>query len=119
VDISRRLRELRLAKGLSEADLETRTGIPQTHIVAVEEGKEKPTLDNLEAWARGLDVEMHQLFLADERSLSPPQRDNIGTLSAREEKLIRLFRLLSPPDQRDLLFIGKKMVDVDLKKERS
>ena len=119
MDISRRLRELRLAKGLSEADLETRTGIPQIHIAAVEEGREKPTLDTLEAWAGGLGVETYQLFLAGMRGLSSLQRDNIGTLTAREKKLIRLFRSLSPADKRDLLFIGKKMVGVDLKKGRS
>jgi transcriptional regulator with XRE-family HTH domain len=119
VDIGRRLREFRLARGLSETDLETRTRIPHIHIAAVEEGKEKPTLDTLEAWAGGLGVEMCELFLPGKRSLSPLQRDSVGTLSVREKKLIRLFRLLSPPDQRDLLFIGKKMVDVDLKKERS
>jgi hypothetical protein len=64
-------------------------------------------------------VEMYQLFLAGKRGLSSLHRDNIGTLSAREKKLIRLFPSLSPADQRDLLFIGKKMVGVDLKKERS
>ena len=119
MDIGRRLRELRLAKGLSETDLETRTGARPGHIAAVEEGREKPTIDTLEAWAGGLGVEMYQLFLAGKRGLSSLQRDNIGALSAREKKLIRLFRSLSPADQGNLLFIGKKMVGVDVKKERS
>jgi transcriptional regulator with XRE-family HTH domain len=116
VDIGNRLRELRLAKGFSETDLATRTGILEDRIAAVEEGREKPTIDTLEAWARELGVEMHQLFLAGEPSLSPPQRDSIGKLSAREKKLIHLFRSLSPADQRDVLFVAKKMAGLDLKK---
>jgi transcriptional regulator with XRE-family HTH domain len=38
MDIGKRLRELRLARGVSVADLEARTGIPQDGIAAVEEG---------------------------------------------------------------------------------
>lgn len=117
MDIGKRLRELRLAKGLSETDLATRTGILEDLIAAVEEGKEKPTLDTLEAWAGALGVEMYQLFLAGERRLSPLHLESVGTLSVREKKLIRLFRSLSPADQRDLLFVAKKMAGLDLKKE--
>jgi transcriptional regulator with XRE-family HTH domain len=117
MEIGKRLYELRQAKGLSVADLEARTGVPQNHIAAVEEGKETPTVDALEAWAGGLGVEMYQLFLVGKRSLSPPQRDSVGTLTVREKKLVRLFRSLSPADQRDLLFIGRKMAGLEPKAE--
>ncbi len=109
MDIGNRIRQLRLGRGLSETHLETRTGIPRSHLVAVEEGREKPSLDTLEAWAKVLGVEMHQLFLPSKPTLLPRQRDNIGTLSAREKKLIQVFRSLTPADQKDLLFVGKKM----------
>lgn len=117
MDIGKRLRELRLARGISESDLEMRTGIPGAHLNAVEEGTQKPTLDILETLARELGVEMHELFLADSHTLSPPQRQGIGKLSRREEELIWILRSLPLADQRDLLFIGKKMVSHGLKKE--
>jgi len=113
VDIAKRLRELRLAKGLSEADLETRTGIPGAHLTAVEDGREKPTIDALESWARGLGVEMYELFVIGESGSTSVEPDRIGKLTAREEKLIRLFRLLSQTDQRDLLFVGRKMAGLN------
>jgi transcriptional regulator with XRE-family HTH domain len=96
-----------------------RTGISGNYIAAVEEGREKPTTDTLETWAGGLGVEMYQLFLTGERDPLPLQRDSIGTLTVREKKLIRLFRSLSPGDQRDLLFVAKKMVGADVKKKGS
>lgn len=64
-------------------------------------------------------MEMYQLFLAGKRSLSPLQRDGIGRPTVREQGLIWLFRSLSPADQRDLPFTGKKMVSHDPKKEGS
>ena len=119
IDIGKRLRELRLAKGISVGDLAACTGMPQDHVAAVEEGTEKPTLDALEAWAGGLGVEMYQLFLVGKRSLLPQHRDSIGTLTVREKKLIQLFRSLSRADQRDLLFLAKKMVGLDPQEEVS
>jgi transcriptional regulator with XRE-family HTH domain len=119
MDIGKRLRELRLARGISVADLEGRTRMPQDRIAAVEEGTETPALDALEAWAGALGVEMHELFLADERSPSPRQRDSVGTLSAREKKLIKLFRSLAKADQGNLLFVGRKMAGLGVKEEGS
>lgn len=117
IDLGKRLREFRLARGLSETDLETRTGIPGSHISAVEEGKAKPTIDTLEGLAKGVGVELYQLLLVGKRALSPLQQDGIGTFTVREEELIWLFRSLSPADQKDLLFVGKKIVTHDPKKE--
>ncbi len=119
INIGKRLRELRLARGISVADVEARTGMPQGRIAAVEEGTETPTLDALEAWAGALGVEMHELFLAGGRSSSPEQQDGVGRLSAREKKLIKLFRSLAKADQGNLLFIAKKMAGVEPKEEGS
>jgi transcriptional regulator with XRE-family HTH domain len=119
MDISKRLCELRLARGLSVADLEARTGMPQGRIAAVEEGKETPSLDALEAWAGALSMEMQELFLPSGRSPSPAQQDGIGKLSAREKKLVRLFRSLARADQGNLLFLAKKMAGLGVKEEGS
>jgi transcriptional regulator with XRE-family HTH domain len=62
VDISKRLRELREAKGLRQGDVEDRTGLPRTLVSLVENGRLTPTLQILETSAKALDVELHQLF---------------------------------------------------------
>jgi transcriptional regulator with XRE-family HTH domain len=113
IDIGKRLRELRLVKGVSVADLEARTGIPQDRIAAVEEGTETLTLNALEAWAGALGVEMHELFFVGKGSPSPEQQDGIGKLSAREKKLLRLFRSFPKADQGNLLFFAKKMAGLE------
>ena len=117
IEIGKRLHELRLAKDISVADLEARIGMPQGRIAAVEEGTETPTLDALEGWAEALGVEMHDIFVAGGRSPSPRQRSGIEKPSAQEKKLVRLFRSLSQADQRDLLFIGRKMAGLGDKEE--
>ena len=108
MDIGKRLREPRLARGVSFADLGARMGMPQGRIAAVEEGTEKPTIDALEGWAGALGVEMHELFLSGDSPFSEHQ-EGIGKLSAREKKLVRLFRSLAKADQGNLLFFAKKM----------
>jgi transcriptional regulator with XRE-family HTH domain len=118
MDIGKRLHEPRLARGISVAELEALTGMPQDGIAAVEEGTETPNLEALEAWAGALGVEMHELFLSGDSPFSEHQ-EGIGKLSAREKKLVRLFRSLAKADQGDLLFLAKKMAGLGVKEEGS
>jgi transcriptional regulator with XRE-family HTH domain len=62
VDIGKRLRGLREAKGLRQGDVEDRTGLPQAYVSKVENGRSTPTLPVLERWAEALDVELYQFF---------------------------------------------------------
>ena len=62
MDIGKRLRELREAKGLSQSDVEDRSGLLRPHLSKVENGHSTPTLEVLEKWAKALDVELYQLF---------------------------------------------------------
>jgi transcriptional regulator with XRE-family HTH domain len=118
MSIGKRLRELRLARSISVAHLEEGTRMPQGRIAAVEEGREMPTLDALEAWAGALGVDMHELFLRGE--LTPPERqDGIDKLSAGEKRLVRLFRSLPKADQGNMVFIGRKMAGLEPKERRS
>jgi hypothetical protein len=77
-----------------------------------------PSLNGLDAWAGALDVMMHEIVLAEKPVSSAERKDGVGKPSAREKKLVRLFRSLSPTDRRDLLFIGRKMAGVAYQKER-
>ena len=77
MDLGKRLRDLRPARGIRVADLKARTGMPRGRIGPAGEGTETPTLGALEAWAGAQSVEMHELFITGERSLFPGQRDPV------------------------------------------
>lgn len=57
-----RLRELRVAKKLSQGDIEKSTGLLRCYISRVENGHTVPSMETLEKLARGLEVPMYQLF---------------------------------------------------------
>ena len=60
--IGDRLRAIRERKGLSQCDIEQRTGIQSTYISRVENGHTVPSLENLEEIASALGVPLHELF---------------------------------------------------------
>ena len=61
----RRVRELRLAHGLSQEELAERAGIHRTYISDVERGERNVGLENIKAIAAALEVPAAQLFEAD------------------------------------------------------
>jgi len=60
--IGERLRLLREAKDLSQGDIENRTGLLRCYISRVENGYTVPSLENLEKFARALEVPLYRLF---------------------------------------------------------
>lgn len=57
-----RVRELRRERGLSQEALVARTGLHRTYIGSVERGERNPSLDAIHALARGLAVDVAELF---------------------------------------------------------
>jgi transcriptional regulator with XRE-family HTH domain len=72
MDISRRLRDLREAKHLSQGDIEHRTGLLRCYISRVENGHTIPALETLQKLARALETPLYQLFYEGEE---PPHLD--------------------------------------------
>ena len=60
-----RLRELRLAKGLSQESLAELCGLHRTYVGSVERAERNVSIDNIERLARGLDVKIQDLFGAE------------------------------------------------------
>ena len=58
-----RVRELRLARGLSQEGLAFKSGIHRTYLGGVERGERNPSLKNIAAIAKALGVNLSQLFL--------------------------------------------------------
>ena len=59
------IRAFRLQKGLSQGDIEKKTGLLRCYLSRVENGHTVPSLDTLAKIARALDVPVSQLFSSD------------------------------------------------------
>jgi transcriptional regulator with XRE-family HTH domain len=57
-----RIRELRLAKGLSQEDLAFGAGMHRTYLGGIERGERNPALKNIAAIAKALDITLRELF---------------------------------------------------------
>lgn len=78
MNIGQRLRELREQKGLSQREVEKRTGIKSCYTSRVEHGHTVPGLENLEWYAAALRVPMYRLFYDGDElpplsKLTPPE----------------------------------------------
>ena len=62
MDIGKRIRTLREAKGLSQGDIEKRSGLLRSYISRVEGGYTAPSLTTLDKFAKALEVESYQLL---------------------------------------------------------
>ena len=58
----RRVRELRLARGLSQEELAFKVGIHRTYVGGVERGERNPSLKNIASIARALNITLRELF---------------------------------------------------------
>lgn len=63
-----RVRQLRLAAGLTQEDLAHRCGLFRTYMSRIETGRANPTLTMMEALATSLNVPISSLFEADTSS---------------------------------------------------
>lgn len=57
-----RIKDLRLAKGLSQEELAFRAGVHRTYLGGIERGERNPSLKNIAAIAMALDVALPELF---------------------------------------------------------
>jgi transcriptional regulator with XRE-family HTH domain len=58
----KRVRNLRLEKGLSQEELAFKVGIHRTYIGGIERGERNPSLKNIAAIAKALGVTLSDLF---------------------------------------------------------
>lgn len=64
--LGKRIQSIREKKGLTQEQLEEKTGVNTKYISAVERGQKNVTIKTLEKIAMGLDIELYQLFLISE-----------------------------------------------------
>jgi transcriptional regulator with XRE-family HTH domain len=109
MDIAKRLRELRESKGLSQGDIERRSGLLRSYISRVEGGYTAPSLSTLEKFAKALGVEPYQLiYVGSGRPTSPKVPDQTG-LSASAKRLVKLFESMSSPNRKLVMTMATKL----------
>ena len=91
MDVGKRIRTLREAKGLSQADIEKRSGLLRSYVSRVENGYTAPSLQTLEKFAKALELEPHQLLIAEPRSQGKFGPTRITTPFPTTSRIARVF----------------------------
>ena len=103
------IRTFRLQKGLSQGDIEKKTGLLRCYLSRVENGHTIPSLDTLSKIALALDLPITQIFADD----SPGRQPNLQKLSDEELRFLTQIRRyssnLNDSDRKLLLAMVKKL----------
>ena len=107
MQIGAKLRELRLAKNLSQGDIQKRTGLFRCYTSRVENGYTVPTVETLEKYATALEIPLYRQF-TDEDSvkvakLRQPKDDNSlwGSRGKERSAFQKLAKALARMDEQD------------------
>ena len=110
MDIAKRLRELREAKGLSQSAIQDQAGLSHAHISRIENGHSTPSLRVVERWAEALDVELYQLFFVGHGQPEAPVLPERIPMGAQERKLLGLFDKMPVDDRASLISLARDLV---------
>jgi transcriptional regulator with XRE-family HTH domain len=110
MEIGKRIRTLREAKGLSQGDIEKRSGLLRSYISRVEGGYTAPSLSTMEKFAKALEVEPYQLLFRGTGHPTAPRIPPQASQSKSLRKLIKLFENMSTPNRKLLITLAGKLV---------
>lgn len=99
LDLGKRIKELREAKGLTRYRITEITGISGHHIKGVEEGTRQPTIETLKKMIIPLGITLAELFNEGESTY----------LSENERRLIENFRTMSSEKSEALLMMSEAL----------
>lgn len=111
--IGERIRNLREKKGLTQGDIEERSGLLRCYTSRVENGHTVPSLETIEKIARALEVPLYLVFYDGEK---PPEIEPLVTDRRRKlpfgrsatdakyiQSLLRLLESMNVADRKALL----------------
>jgi transcriptional regulator with XRE-family HTH domain len=107
-NIGATIRDFRLQKGMSQGDIEKRTGLLRCYLSRVENGHTVPSLETLQKIAGALDLQLSQFFAED------PVSREVSSLNLSEDEIRFLTQVqrysanLSDSDRRLLLAMVRK-----------
>lgn len=67
IALGKRIQLIRERRGLTQEELEEKSGVNTKYLSAIERGQKNTTVKTLEKIAKGLDIELYELFLFSER----------------------------------------------------
>ncbi len=108
MNIGATIRTHRLQKGMSQGDIEKRTGLLRCYLSRVENGHTVPSLETLQKIARALDLQLAQFFADDVIG------NDLSTLRLSEDEIRFLTQIqryssnLSEGDRKLLLAMVRK-----------
>jgi transcriptional regulator with XRE-family HTH domain len=106
IEIGRRIRQLREAKGLSQRTIEKRTGILRCNVSRYESAYMVPTLDTLKKLAKAMGVPLWEVLAGTDVSTEPAQAE---PLAPYETKLFGLLKKIGETDRVLFLSVANKM----------
>jgi transcriptional regulator with XRE-family HTH domain len=114
--IGDRLKQLRESKGMSQGDIQKKTGLIRCYISRCENGHTVPAIETLEKFAHALEVPMYVLFYDGEEppkiKMSPAKMDGWGSTGHDARTFSHFRRLLgraTHEDQKLLLHLATAM----------
>ncbi len=108
------IRDFRLQRGMSQGDIEKRTGLLRCYLSRVENGHTVPSLETLQKIAGALDLQLSEFFAEDSAVRE------VSTLNLSEEEIRFLTQVqrysanLSESDRRLLLAMVRKFASTAL-----
>ena len=87
--IGAKIRQLRKQQGLTQQDIEAKTGLMKCHLSVIENGHKVPALETVERIAAALNVPLCWLFYAGGAASAPsaPRRDHDTAVCLAEENM--------------------------------
>ncbi len=113
-NIGSTIRSYRLQKGMSQGDIEKRTGLLRCYLSRVENGHTVPSLETLQKIARALDLQLSEFFAEDRVG------KEMGGLNLDEDEIRFLTQIqrysanLGENDRRLLLAMVRKFAQTSL-----
>ena len=101
MDISERLKSIRVAKNMSVYKLSQLSGVSETHIRDLERGDRNPSIDTLCRLVEPMGVPVSELFT---------ESNNMTVLSDEEKALLDCYRMLSKDKADSLLIFLRTLV---------
>src|SRR5512142_42707 len=110
MNIGETIRNFRLQKGMSQGDIEKRTGLLRCYLSRVENGHTIPSLDTLAKIAGAMEVPLAQFFVGDSPDNGKPGLPQLGEDEIRFLTQIRRYSTsLNDSDRKLVLAMVKKM----------
>ena len=103
------MRSLRELKGLSQGDIERRSGLLRSYISRVEGGYTAPSLSTLEKFAKALEVEPYQLLFHGEGKPSAAKVPEPIGAGKTTKRLLKIFEGMSSANRKLLLSMAAKL----------